>query len=94
MAAPKAISIGRRGPELRDMWLHWSPPQQGGGVWSHGACGSARAHLNKEARSGDAGHIAGVPSLLSTDSGPRAHLGRGNEPTGVSNISIFVACCN
>jgi hypothetical protein len=31
---------------------------------------------------------AGVPGLQGTDSGPRAHLGRGSEPTGGGNISF------
>jgi hypothetical protein len=29
----------------------------------------------------------GVPDLQGTDSGPQAHLGRGNEPAGGTNYS-------
>jgi hypothetical protein len=40
------------------MWQIWSPPKQGGGVQSHGACGNAGARPSKKTRSGAAGHVA------------------------------------
>jgi hypothetical protein len=58
--------VERRGPELLDTWRRWSPPQQGGGVhtyWIHGGTG---ALLNREARSGAAGHMM-APETSSTE---------------------------
>jgi hypothetical protein len=34
--------------------------------------------------------VRGVPGLQGTDSGPRAHLRRGYEPTGGANVSFPV----
>jgi hypothetical protein len=39
--------VGKRGPEPRGMWQHQSPPQQGGGVRSHGTGGNAESHLGR-----------------------------------------------
>jgi hypothetical protein len=56
-------ACGHKGP--RDMWPRRSPPQPGGEVWSRVTCGSAKAHLSREVRSGAKGHVA-VPEPIST----------------------------
>jgi hypothetical protein len=53
---------GKRGPEPRDTWLHQSPSQSGGVVWSHWTYGGTGAHLGKEQGSGAIGHVA-APEL-------------------------------
>jgi hypothetical protein len=58
VAAPELTLSGRQGLELRDMWQHRSSHYQGGKVRSRGTRGSTGAHLNKEARSGAAGHVS------------------------------------
>jgi hypothetical protein len=58
MAVSEPTSVMRRGLELEDMWQRQSPPQLGCEVRSHGTCGSARAHLRQEARSGATGQVA------------------------------------
>jgi hypothetical protein len=40
------------------VWQHRSPPEQGGGLWSHGTHGSTGAILCGEAGSGAAGRVA------------------------------------
>jgi hypothetical protein len=50
-AALEPISVGRRGPKLRDTWKHRSLSQHGGEVQGHGTCGIAGAHLSTEMRS-------------------------------------------
>jgi hypothetical protein len=47
----------RQSPEPWDTWQHRSSSRQRGKVRSQWTCGSVRAHLNKEARSGSAGHV-------------------------------------
>jgi hypothetical protein len=66
MAAPEPTSAGRRGLELRYTWRRWSSTQQGDEARGHGACGSTRAHLSKEVRTGAAGHMA---ALVPTSAG-------------------------
>jgi hypothetical protein len=50
-------SAGRWGPEPQDSWQRQSPPQPRDEVWSHRAHGSIGAHLNRELRSRDVGHV-------------------------------------
>jgi hypothetical protein len=64
MAASEPSSVGRLGPELRNMWQHQSPPQLGGWVWSSGTRGGTRALLSWKAGSKAAGHMA-APKLSS-----------------------------
>jgi hypothetical protein len=40
------------------MWQRRSSTQQGGEARGHVTCGSTRAHLSKEVRSGAVGHVA------------------------------------
>jgi hypothetical protein len=61
----EALLSGRQSLEPWDTWQRQSPPRQGGEVQSYGPCGSTRAHLNKEVRSGAMGHIA-APKPTST----------------------------
>jgi hypothetical protein len=58
MAVPEPTSGRRRGPEPLDTWQYWSPPRLGGEVRSHMTRGSVGVHLNREARSRAAGHMA------------------------------------
>jgi hypothetical protein len=44
VAAPELTSARRRGPRLRDMWRHQSPPLQEGVVQSYNLHGSAWMH--------------------------------------------------
>jgi hypothetical protein len=74
VAASEPTSLGRRGPELRNTWQRRSPPQQGGEVRSYGPRGSTRAHLNKEVRSGAAGHVAAPKPTSAGRCGPKLQL--------------------
>jgi hypothetical protein len=56
--ALEPTSIGKRGPELRDTWQRRSSSQQGGEVRVRETRGNAGAHLDREARSRVAGHVA------------------------------------
>jgi hypothetical protein len=58
MAAPEPTSVGRRGPELRNMWQRWSSTQKGDEARGHGPHGSTGAHLSREMRSGAVGYVA------------------------------------
>jgi hypothetical protein len=46
--APEPISVGKRGPELRDTWQRRSSSQQGGEVRGRGTHGGAGGHLYRE----------------------------------------------
>jgi hypothetical protein len=52
------------------MWQRRSSPQQGGEVWGRGTHGSAGAHLDREVRSGAAGHVAVPKPTASGRRGP------------------------
>jgi hypothetical protein len=56
--ALEPTSTGKRGPELRDTWQRQSSSQQGGEVRGRETRGNAGAHLDREARSEVAGHVA------------------------------------
>jgi hypothetical protein len=71
VTAPELTLSERQGPELRDTWQRRISPQQRGEVWGHETRGSAGAHLNKEARSGTAGHVAALKSTSAGWCGPR-----------------------
>jgi hypothetical protein len=43
---------------------------QGGKAWSHGTCGSTRAHLFRKARSGAEGHVAASELTSTRRQGP------------------------
>jgi hypothetical protein len=58
VAAPEPITVGKRGPELKNVWCSWSSTQQGDEARGHGPRGSTGAHLSKEVRSGAARHMA------------------------------------
>jgi hypothetical protein len=58
VAAPEPTSVGRQGPELRNMWQHRSSTQQGGEARGHVTHDSTGAHLSKEVGSGATGHVA------------------------------------
>jgi hypothetical protein len=74
VAAPEPTSTGRRGPELRNVWLRRSSTQQGDEDRGHGPRGSTGAHLSKEVRSGAAGHVV-APELTSAGRcGPKLQL--------------------
>jgi hypothetical protein len=64
VAPSELTSTRRQAPELRDMWQRRSSPQQGAEVRGCVTCGSTAAHLVKEVRSGDEGHVV-VPELTS-----------------------------
>jgi hypothetical protein len=52
------------------MWLHQSPPRQEGEARGRGTCGSAGAHLSREARSGATGHVAAPEPTSAGRRGP------------------------
>jgi hypothetical protein len=52
-----ALPCGEAGSPRGTWWLR-SSPQSGGKVWSYWTCGSAGAHLGREAGSGAVGHVA------------------------------------
>jgi hypothetical protein len=58
VAAPEPTTVGKRGPELKNVWCSWSSTQQGDEARGHGPRGSTGAHLSKEVRSGAARHMA------------------------------------
>jgi hypothetical protein len=65
VAASEPTSIGRRGPEVRNIWQRRSSTQQGGEARGHVTRGSIGAHLSKEVRSGAVRHVV-APELTST----------------------------
>jgi hypothetical protein len=71
VAAPEPTSVGRRGPEVRNMWQRWSSTQQGGEARGHVTRGSTGAHLSKEVRSGAAGHVAALEPTSAGRCGPK-----------------------
>jgi hypothetical protein len=79
---PEPSRSGRQAPELRNMWQHRSPPKQGRGVRSRGACGNAGALPIREAGSGATGHVATPePSQAGTrDTEPRGTWQRRSPP--------------
>jgi hypothetical protein len=64
VAAPEPSLVGRQGVELQGTWQRQSPPRQGGHVQGHVTCGSARAHLSREARFGAIGHMVVSEPIL------------------------------
>jgi hypothetical protein len=78
MIAPEPTSARRRGPGLRDMWQHQSPPLQGGEVQGYMVRGSAWMHalLLVLALS----LYMEVPNLQGTNSGPEPTLGEVASP--------------
>jgi hypothetical protein len=48
VAALEHSQAGRQDLEPRDAWWLRSPPEQGGGVWSHETCGGTGALLSRE----------------------------------------------
>jgi hypothetical protein len=85
MATPELFSARRRGPGPRDTWRRRNPPLQGGVVRNYSVCGSAWMHALLLVLTESL--YVGVPGLQGTDSGPRAHLGRGYEPADGANSS-------
>jgi hypothetical protein len=74
VAAPEPTSTGMRGPEVRNMWQRRSSTQQGVEVRGHRSCGSTRAHLNKEVKSGATGHVAAPEPTSTGRCGPKLQL--------------------
>jgi hypothetical protein len=56
--ALELTSVRRRGPKLKDMWWHWSSPQQGGEVRGHRTRGGSGAHLCREVWSEGTTYVA------------------------------------
>jgi hypothetical protein len=71
VAAPEPTSVGRRGPELRNMWQDWSSTQQGGEARGHVTHGSTEAHLSKEVMSGVVGHVVALEPTSAGRCGPK-----------------------
>jgi hypothetical protein len=71
VAAPKPTSVGRRSPELRNVWRRRSSTQQGDEARGHRSHGSTGAHLSKEVRSGVAGHVAAPKPTSAGRRGPK-----------------------
>jgi hypothetical protein len=74
LAAPEPTSTGRRGPELRNAWRCQSSTQQGDEVQGHRPCGSTRAHLSKEVRSGATAHMVAAERTSVGRCGPKLEL--------------------
>jgi hypothetical protein len=74
VAASEPISVGRRGPELRNVWRRRSSTQQGDETWGHGPRGGTGAHLSKEVRSGVVGHVATLEPTSAERCGPKLQL--------------------
>jgi hypothetical protein len=74
VAALEPTSTGRRGLELRNAWRRQSSIQQGDEARGHMPCGSTRAHLKKEVRSGAAGHLAAPESTSVGRCDPKLQL--------------------
>jgi hypothetical protein len=66
LVAPELISIGRRGPELRNTWQRRSSTQQGDESQGNGTCGCIGAHLDRKMMSRAIGHVK-VPKLTSIE---------------------------
>jgi hypothetical protein len=58
VTAPELTSVRMRGPGPRDMWQHWSSPQQGGEVRGRRTRGGAGAHICREAWSEATAYVA------------------------------------
>jgi hypothetical protein len=74
MAAPEPTLAGRRGLEMRNVWQRWSSTQQGDNARGYRPHGSTRADLNKEVRSGAAGHVAALKPTSAGRCGLRLQL--------------------
>jgi hypothetical protein len=85
VTASELTSAGRQGPKPQETWQHRSLPQSGGEVRSRRTRGRAWMHALLLVLT--LSLYVGVPGLQGTDSGPRAYLGRGCEPTGGVNSS-------
>jgi hypothetical protein len=85
--APEPSHVGRRGPELRDMWWHRSSPKRECWVRYHETRGSAWLHTLLPALAWSL--YAGRTWSVGSDSGARAHLWHGREPVG--GVSKFPA---
>jgi hypothetical protein len=70
MAPLEPTSAGRRRLEPWDTWQRRSPPQLGGEVQSQMTCGSTRAHLSWEVRSGAIGHATALKPTSAKRPGP------------------------
>jgi hypothetical protein len=58
VAAPEPSLVGKRSPEPRGTWRHWSPPQPRGEVRSRRTHDSVEAQLDREVRSEATEHVA------------------------------------
>jgi hypothetical protein len=74
VAASEPTSVGRRGPELSNMWHHPSLTQQVCEVRGHGTRDSIRAHLSKEVMSGATGHVVALEPTSVGRYGPKLQL--------------------
>jgi hypothetical protein len=74
VAAPEPTSLGRRGPELRNMWWRRSSTQQRDEARGHEPHGSTGAHLSMEVRSGATRHVAALKPNSAGRYGPKLQL--------------------
>jgi hypothetical protein len=70
VTALELTSDAGRGPDLRNVWQCWSPPRQGGGVWSYGTHDDTETLPNREVGSEVTWYVAAPEPTLKRSQGP------------------------